>query len=327
VRRPRHPLRLALRLGVSLAIAVYILTDVDWADLGAAIIGVDLRWVALAATVYLGGQVLSGVKWSMFGRAVGFDRPIGTYVRFYYFGMFFNLVGPSTIGGDLARGLYLSDGARRTVALNSVMFDRMTGLVVLMALAAVSLLVAGQDLPWALRMMVIVGGTGIVAGWWLCPRLVRVLPEGHRIRLLVENDLATYWSDRGMLLRVCTTSLLFHFAQVGQQWTLARAVGADLSLSYCFVIHPLLSVMMALPVSIAGFGVREGGYLYFLTRIDIDDSIAVTMGLLWWAVTVVGGVVGGLVFLQSGARMPRIRARTAERVEPTHPVRGGLPRA
>jgi hypothetical protein len=70
----------------------------------------------------------------------------------------------------------------------------------------------------------------------------------------------------------------------------------------------MLSVMMALPFSIAGFGVREGGYIYFLTRIDVDDSVAVTMGLLWFAVTAVSGLVGGLIFLASGAELPSVRA-------------------
>jgi hypothetical protein len=73
--------------------------------------------------------------------------------------------------------------------------------------------------------------------------------------------------------------------------------------------------MMALPLSIGGFGVREGGYLFFLTTIDIDDSIAVTMGLLWWLMTALSGIVGAAVFLASGAALPRLRTRPArERV-------------
>jgi uncharacterized membrane protein YbhN (UPF0104 family) len=65
--------------------------------------------------------------------------------------------------------------------------------------------------------------------------------------------------------------------------------------------------MMSLPVSIGGFGVREGGYLYFLTRIDVDDSIAVAMSLSWWAVTVVSALLGGLVFAATGTGVPRPR--------------------
>jgi hypothetical protein len=72
--------------------------------------------------------------------------------------------------------------------------------------------------------------------------------------------------------------------------------------------------MMALPISIGGFGVREGGYLYFLTRIDVDDSIAVTMSLLWWLMGALSGIAGAAVFLASGAELPRLRARAPARM-------------
>ena len=98
------------------------------------------------------------------------------------------------------------------------------------------------------------------------------------------------------------------------QYLVARAAGASLPLSYCVIMHPVLSLMLALPISIGGSGVREGGYLYFLTRVDIDDSIAVTMGLLWWLVTALSGAVGALVFVASGTTLPRLRSRAAERV-------------
>jgi uncharacterized membrane protein YbhN (UPF0104 family) len=138
-------------------------------------------------------------------------------------------------------------------------------------------------------------------------------PPENRIRRSVEHDLAPFWRDRLLLAQVAVLSSVFHLSQVWVQYLLARAAGTSLPFSYCMVMHPVLSLMMALPLSIGGFGVREGGYLYFLTRIDVDDSIAVTMGLLWWLMTALGGVVGGLVFVASGAELPRLRPR-AERV-------------
>ena len=108
---------------------------------------------------------------------------------------------------------------------------------------------------------------------------------------------------------MAVVSLLFHLTQVVVQWVLARAAGADVPFTYCLIYHPVVSVMAALPVSVAGLGVREGGYLYFLTRFDVDDSIAVTVGLLWFAVSVVADLIGGGVFLASGAALPRLRAK------------------
>jgi len=165
-----------------------------------------------------------------------------------------------------------------------------------------------------LAAIIVVGGLALVLGWWMCPRLVRLLPRDNRFRRQVETELEPFWRDRRLLVQVSLISVAFHLTQVTVQWVLAQAAGTHLRFSYCLIFHPILSVMLALPVSLGGFGVREGGYLYFLTRIDVDDSIAVTMGLLWWAVTVLGGLVGGLLFLADGARLPKLRTRQPERV-------------
>jgi glycosyltransferase 2 family protein len=305
----------ALRAAITAAVLAYISADVDHADLRAALMAVHMRDLVPPLGLYLAGQVLSAVKWWLLGSSVGLVRPLADYARFYFIGIFLNVFGLGTIGGDVVRGLYLGDGRRPALALNSVIFDRLSGLAILMALGALALVAFPQyHLPRALNEALIAGGLGLVVGWWTCPRLVRLLPAASRVRRLVEHDLAPFWRDRGLLARVSLLSVAFHLSQVGVQYLLARAAGTSLSFSYCMVMHPVLSLMMALPLSIGGFGVREGGYLYFLTRIDVDDSVAVTMGLLWWLMTALSGVVGGLVFVVSGAELPRLRSRPAERL-------------
>jgi glycosyltransferase 2 family protein len=314
--RHRALARWALRAAISAGVVSYILVDVDHRDLWHAMASVRLQDLVLPFGVYLAGQVLSSVKWWMLGTSVGLKRPLTEYLRFYFIGMFLNVFGLSTIGGDVVRGLYLGDGRRPGLALNSVLFDRVSGLVILMALGAGALLAFPQyNLPRILSAACIVGGLTLVVAWWTCPRLVHLLPPGNRIRRQVERDLAPFWEDRALLVWISLISLVFHLSQVVVQWLLARAAGTSLPFSYCLVMHPMLSLMMALPLSIGGFGVREGGYLYFLTTIDVDDSIAVTMGLLWWLMTALSGVVGAAVFLASGATLPRLRTHPAgERV-------------
>ncbi len=306
-------IRRAVRVATSLAIVVYILVDVDRRDLVHALSHIRAEALLLALLLYLAGQYLSAIKWWLLGSSVGLDRPLADYARFYFIGMFFNLFGPSTIGGDVARGLYLGDGRRPGLGLNSVLFDRVSGLALLMAVGAAALLLfPDYGLPWPLTAGIIAGGAALVLGWWSCPRLVRFLPAGNRIRRLVETELEPFWRDRGMLTRAAGMSIVFHLTQVGVQWMLARAAGATVPFSYCLIYHPVISVMTALPVSVAGLGVREGGYLYFLTRIDVDDSIAVTVGLLWFGLTVMGGLIGGALFVLSGGELPRLRVGRAE---------------
>jgi glycosyltransferase 2 family protein len=304
--------RWLLRVAISIAIVTYILVDVDTEDLVRTLAGVRRAPLVAAVALYLVGQALSAYKWSLLGRSVGFARPVGEYARFYFIGMFFNLFGPSTIGGDVVRALYLADGHHAGLAINSVVFDRVSGLALLTALGAVALIAFPQyGLPWPLTASLVAGGLLLALGWWMCPRLVRLLPARNRLRRQVEVELGPFWRDRALLARVAVVSLVFHLTQVGVQYVLARAAGVALPFSYCLVFHPVISLMTALPLSVAGLGVREGGYLYFLTRIDVDDAYAVTLGLLWFAVTVMAGLVGGALFVAAGAELPRVRAKAA----------------
>src|SRR5437667_2491062 len=304
--------RWLVRVLVSAGIIGYVLADVDLGDLAHALAHVRLALVLVALGLFVLSQALSAYKWSWIGRALGFQESLADYARFYFIGMFFNLFGPSTLGGDLVRALYLGAGRRRRLAVSSVVFDRASGLALLVALGALGFLLFPEyRFPPSLILGTVAVGGVLVAGWWAAPRLVRLLPATRWTRELrreVDVDLAPLWRDRRLLGGLALVSVVFHLTQVAAQYVLARAVGAQLPFSYCLIFHPVITVMTALPVSVNGVGVREGGYLYFLTRIDVDDSIAITLSLLSFGVTVLGGLVGGAVFLVSGATLPALRA-------------------
>jgi uncharacterized membrane protein YbhN (UPF0104 family) len=278
-------------------VAAYVLTRVSPGDLLATIRRVHPGLLGAAVVLYLLGQALSAFRWSILGRAVGLERRLVDYMRFYAIGMFLNLFGPSTLGGVAIRVLYLGRGRRRMLAAGSVLFDRVSGLVMLVALAAVAQLVYHPRLPRALAATVSSAGLLLLAGWIALPRLIRFLPPEHRIRRTVEEELAPFWRDGSLLASAAVLSLVFHVSQVAVQYLLGLATGVALPFWYCLVFHPLVAVATALPVSLGGFGVREGGYVLLLGRIGIAPSEAVALSLLWFAVTAVAGLLGGLVFV------------------------------
>jgi uncharacterized membrane protein YbhN (UPF0104 family) len=269
----------------------------------------------LAVALYLVGQVMSAFRWWLIGRSVGLHEPFAAYVRFYFIGMFFMFFGPSTLGGDVVRSLYLAEGGgRRARAFNSVLFDRLNGLVILVAIGAAAFLIfptyRGLAPEFTLMFYVTVAfGSALFFGWMLAPRLVRLLlPEDHKIRRFVTTDLGPFWTDRGMLVAASTVSFFFHLVQIAAQWVVSGALGLEVPFSYICVFHPLVSAIASIPISLSGIGLREGGYLYFLTKIGIDQPSAVAYGSLWLLVIIANSVIGGLVFLANGARLPAIRA-------------------
>src|SRR5262249_33085309 len=128
-----------LRLGGSIALLSVIAWRIDWGQVREAFVQLDVTLWALGVLLYAATQVVSSVRWRIIARPLGFQRPLWHYISFYFIGMFFNLVLPTSVGGDVVRGLYL-DGrsGRRLVALLSVFVDRLSGLLVLIAMACVA---------------------------------------------------------------------------------------------------------------------------------------------------------------------------------------------
>jgi hypothetical protein len=299
-----------IQLAVSVIAVGLIARHVDLRESARVIASARVGYVVLALLLYVVGQVLSAYRWRLIGLSVGLVDSFAGYVRYYFIGMFFMFFGPSTLGGDLVRSLYLAEHTgSRARAFNSVLFDRLNGLVVLVAIGAGAfLLFPGYDLPRPLFYATVAFGSGIFLAWWLAPTLVRlVFPADHRVRRFVEKDLGPFWRNRAMLISASAVSFVFHFLQIATQFIVARALNLDVPFSYICVFHPLVSALSSIPITLSGIGLREGGYLWFLHRIGIAQANAIAYGVLWFVVLVASSVLGGVVFLASGARLPRLR--------------------
>lgn len=299
----RSTWKLAAKLAVSAGLVFWVLRVVDFAEIGRALAATDPALLCSAFVLYLAGQAIQSQRWRMLARAAGFDDPPGRFLVWYSAGTFFNVFGLGTVGGDLVRGLYLAGrSGRRVLALNTVVADRVSGLIVLLAIALVSLLVFREyDLPAVIYWTIVAVSAALLAGWQLAPRLAPlVLAPTNPMRRLVEQDLAPYWNDGALVLRVAAVALVFHLAQIGVLMLLAAALGLELPWSYFFVFGPVVNVLSSLPISIGGIGVREMSYVFFLTHVGLDHEPAVAFALLWFGLVLASGLVGGGVYLALG---------------------------
>jgi uncharacterized membrane protein YbhN (UPF0104 family) len=292
--------KLASKLIVSAGLLLYLSRRVDFREIGRFLAEADAWLLTLAFALYLAGQALSAIKWRRLATAVGFRASPSRFVAYYFIGMFFNAFGFGTLGGDVIRALYLAgSGGRRGLALNTVVADRASGLLLLLAVALGSLLLFHHyQLPAAIYWGVVASSAVLLGSWRLLPRVLPLFlgPE-NRLRLLVERDLAPYWNDVRLLVDVGVLSIAFHLSQIAVMVILTQALGVGVPWSYCFVFGPLVNIMAAVPVSLNGLGVREGGYVYFLAHVGVPRDSAVAFALVWFGVVMLAGAVGGLVYL------------------------------
>jgi uncharacterized membrane protein YbhN (UPF0104 family) len=307
-----------LRLVFSVVLLSVLAWRTDWHQVQAAFTKMHGGFWVAALALYGVAQVVSALRWQILSRPLGFERRLADYTGFYFIGMYFNLVLPTSVGGDVVRAWYL-DGhsGRRARAFLSVIVDRLSGLVILLVLAGIGTAFCPAELPNWIRFSVWVTVGCAVVGFAVLPQLAR-LPL-FQAKLGVGDEF-----ERCLALvfqpRVLALSVFVQAANVVLVWLVGRAINATVPLSYYWVLVPMVTLLTLLPVSINGLGVREGGTLLFLTPLGVPTSTAVTLAFLWFCVFGAAGLSGGLVYLFG--RFPRLEVQTNHGTIGHHPDQG-----
>ena len=105
-----------LRLGVSAVLLTWVACRTDWAQVSQAFGGLRLELWLAALGLLLGTQLVSALRWQMLSSALGFRRSVWQYAGFYFIGMYFNLLLPTSVGGDVVRTWYLDGRSGRRLA-------------------------------------------------------------------------------------------------------------------------------------------------------------------------------------------------------------------
>lgn len=303
---------------VSLGLLSFLFYRIDVPHLLGVLSSARLSYLILALLAYFLGQIISSIRWALLARTLGFGNPFKDFMAFYLIGMFFNLFAPSTVGGDAGRVFYLARSDSRGLerewtgsasqALMSVIMDRAVGMAVLVWIGAAAVaLFPTYALPAAVRYLIFTLALGSVVGWTLLPIWQRGLPgRKHPVGKNLLLALETYRTRWPVLRVAIILSLAVHFIQTWIQILLGRALGLEIPWSYAFILYPLVTLFSALPVSLNGIGLREGGYLFLLRRIAVGSEKAVAFGLLWFMIVAIDSLVGGAIFLLYGGSKPSL---------------------
>jgi hypothetical protein len=67
-----------------------------------------------------------------------------------------------------------------------------------------------------------------------------------------------------------------------------------------FLFVPVATAALLVPISISGFGVREGIYVTLFGQLGVDPALAVALSLATYSLDFLMGLVGGAVYLAAG---------------------------
>jgi uncharacterized membrane protein YbhN (UPF0104 family) len=304
-----------IKLLVSGGLLAYFLSRIHIERFFETFASAKFSYIALALAVYLVAQGISAARWAALARPIGIKTPFKDMVRYYLIGMFFNLFAPGTVGGDVSRVYYLvkdeeahaKGRAVTTVhAAMSVLMDRGIGMVVLVWLGAAGLLLfPAYPVPAPVRTAALLLALAILVGVLLIPLVRLLLPEdGHQLVVKLRLALRSYRTHWRALGVATLLSVAVHLIQAWMHVAMGRALDLDLPFSFCMIVYPLVGAFAAIPISVNGLGLREGGYVFLLAVIGIGTEKGVAFGILLFLIVALDSLIGGLLFLLQKSPRP-----------------------
>ena len=97
-------------------------------------------------------------------------------------------------------------------------------------------------------------------------------------------------------------SFAFNVLLMAMNYLVALALGIRISPFYFLVFIPIISLLLTLPVSFSGLGVREAGYVLLFGQAGVPDTLAFAMSLCVYVIVVATGLIGGLLYVLEGYR-------------------------
>ena len=289
------------RIAISCALLGLLLWIVDLNALRNAVAEVPLV-IILGATLAIASTLFPFAwRWQILSRANGVDLKFADALLATTNSYFFNQVLVSTVGGDAYRVLYLTRRQNKLgAALSSVLADRLVGLFGLLVLVII-----GQPiLAWAsdsqtVRTMAIVVGFAILVSLVILRLMPLHLLRG-RSRLsepllnaleLLRSPTQQQALTHGLLLAIVGQLLL-----CTSVWLLAQGLGLDISWWLVLFGFPPAYFISLIPITIGGWGTREGAMVTTMTLLGITTASALALSVLFGLCMLLTGLMGGLCF-------------------------------
>jgi glycosyltransferase 2 family protein len=308
--------RLAATIVVTGLAAAYLVSKIDLRKTLHIIGSASPWWLLLCVVLTFGTVPLQAVRWQLLLRVRGVIESVGWLLRAYFVSYAVGQVLPTGVGGDASR---IYETTRRhpgygSPIAGSVLLERALGGAVTLLLAGIGFLLAigRYDIGAYLWIEALFVVLTLLAGVVLFSRRMRrilrfAVPFLRRIKVerpirAVYEGIHGYRDHPGTLLVVCLVTVTAQLMRIVAIWASARAVGIELSLLPYVVLGPLLFLVMLVPFTVNGLGVREAFFVSFLGKLGVDADAAFATGFLFFVMTLALGLPGLVIILWEGTR-------------------------
>jgi uncharacterized protein (TIRG00374 family) len=292
----------AFKLLITFSVLTILLYQLDLNIMFELIRGSDLFLLSISFIVLVVQIILSSFRWRLLLAKINIPIDFLSTLKLMWIGLFFNQILPTGIGGDAVRVYLLKKRCLNLMnAISGVAWDRITGMIGLIILIIFGSLTALQQNNNLLAK------SGLIFVSLLCFVILCALYV-DRMPILGKNKFIQNYRkhiEHGRLLclskevapKIIGLSIIIQIFSVLSVFLIGSALGISLSIIGILIVVPLSILTMALPISFAGWGVREGAMITGFSLLGVSSEIAFSISILYGFGLALTSLIGGIFWL------------------------------
>jgi uncharacterized protein (TIRG00374 family) len=309
--------KFGLRLGCTILLFFILFNSlaksVSLASLFQKLSNIDSGLLMIGIIIGLFCNVISCYQWQCLLAGERIQIDLRRLINLYFVGIAFNHFLPTGMGGDVVKAYYTGkDGDNFPGSTSAVIMSRITGFVG-MLLVALPIIISCHSLFTSslitlflfscLVMCAGLGGAMLVvtllpklAGKWSKIALVKtVVRAGETIR---ESCTRPRFIGQAILF-----GAIFHLCAALNYYCYAKMLHIHVDINFYLVAIPLASLIAFLPISLNGYGLREGTLVAIFATLHTSASTTLAVALLVDIQILLFGVLGSVIYILMGQRL------------------------
>ena len=300
-----------LKISITIGLLIFLFNKIDIKKMIMIIKGLDLFYFSIAAILFVITYFLGILRWQVLLVGSGVKVPLSRVVLSFLMGLAINLFVPSTVGGDLARGVDLSNYSSNSKSkiLATVLLDRLSGFVALILIGSFSILLGYKFITDSMVLIAfgILISILLILIFVLFNRKVLLTLSGLFSKVaLIKNSLIRFdeaislYRSKSKLKIIIQCLLLGLLVQGGTViifYFIGKSLKLDVGMIHFFIFIPIINAISMVPLTIAGLGLRDTSAVFFFTKVGASASGAFSLSLIGFFLIMLAGIIGGIVYV------------------------------
>ena len=122
--------------------------------------------------------------------------------------------------------------------------------------------------------------------------------RGTRLFADLSGRFRQVYANKKAIILQLGLSVIIHFLSIFSLFELARAVGIDLPLTLFLVAVPPVFLLTLIPISLAGWGVRESALVGIFILVGASKEMILSVSILYGVMLIVSSLPGLFVWLR-----------------------------